>query len=1616
MADPISIVLKFDSQGNVQLTQARRSLSAISKELVEMSLRGQSTNRVMNRLQRELNSSFSRLNRSLRGSLTSGINGMDTLIKRATTLSFVLGGAGAYGLRQFSRGMKTVTDEFFRINEQFQGLEISLESVFRSRTVAGQISKQLEIITARSAIPLEQLSQTARGVGILPQLRESILKDAAAGKLQEDDNFIKRTIRLVEQLVAFRPDKNAADAVFSIREALSGEFRSLIRRFDIPISLITRAAGKSRTELKDDPLATLEAMQKAFDEIISDRAIENLVRLPSKLFENLVEQIFSIPLKRIGEQGSFRAIQDRLVDLFEEGQYFASNTLEPLAEKFSNAIIGTVDKLAEVLTRNAEEILGILGVGEKDLPGLSQVERLYQGLFRAFEKISDALPTLIDRLLKFSRVALPLFLSVTDGLLSLFSALAQGFESSPLLTTALLGGAYASPSILRGAVGGVANTITNVGRTAVGTAVEARAAGKGFLGAATTAAGNTLRGNAAAAGGFFLPFGSSIPKVADNAKNVAAAQQAVRRFEQLVAFNKADLPQARKGFETLATADEKKALGSKAGTKGGAFLPVAPARAERGRLQQRLQAEVAIQNGASRGLRTAAFGAAIGSFIGGVATFAAAAAVIAGAAAAIKFFADREARQDKEGRDSILEDTGESLSKAQESGNRIFAVINKLDSAARARNIPIDDQRLDRLTRFASVTRGAPIKLGPTGANLLSAVNTKRSRTTEIEDLGSSFETLEEFEDYTAKRLKDIDLLQKFLRGEEKKIKLETVPRFEVSDAETGLLDNKLIRQVIPKLEQDLKDRQEAVIEFAQKISEQYGLEIDFFRVNPETDKTRAATRDALSKLSALTSTPDLLDDSFANSFGIPNILVQELLAQEIDTTSRQSEKAVRDLEIEQRPFLKLQTAAQDFDATIKKLSATKAKIEQAVAKSFETTNNDISEADRYRNNAVEALDLIKGLAPSLNLSQENSIGEIETLLRNDKGDLNIPDSAIPDIAQRIFKLQQNIQNDRQVQTDLAARLEELTGIGLAESSTEVVSAFSSAISTTLVPRVTSAGTNAEISSLFTDFGDALGYLEQSFSSPAIKDFSKNPELMDQMADNVAGFSRSIEQLSGKFDPNLTGIDLLHQDVAFSEQAVEANNFVLGLLTQMEQAFDVDESTLTKISEAITTFEKFAEFLGLEAKKANELLDVEIKARQDARSERGFFEVVNNFSSFNSRFDSRSLPRLQKDYGNFQKQFDELGGAPLPDIDFSKIPSGENALSQVEAAREMQRILPVVSQRFRDLSHDLSETDYKYEDMADNIDILIERYGRLAESIDGGGNAVKSFGRGVIDQLKTYEAQAANLYQQGSGFIQDFSDTAGNAFANFVTGASSAREALQGFLADLAQSQARAASNKLMQQLLGLATSAIGNAFTSTPAVTTDYTNTEFGDTSYFLNRRGSVIPKYEMGGKLYGEMPMGGKIPYEYDDGGMLVGPSHEEGGIKARTRAGRMIELEGGEVIINRRSSERFRKELSDINVAGGGVSFATGGVSSPTIDSSMGAGNFKMVEINTPVSVNIKVDSNGTVESGGGEAASDTQAQSANMGQMIKAAVKAVIVDQLRHDGMITRAIKSQIQSTR
>lgn len=90
------------------------------------------------------------------------------------------------------------------------------------------------------------------------------------------------------------------------------------------------------------------------------------------------------------------------------------------------------------------------------------------------------------------------------------------------------------------------------------------------------------------------------------------------------------------------------------------------------------------------------------------------------------------------------------------------------------------------------------------------------------------------------------------------------------------------------------------------------------------------------------------------------------------------------------------------------------------------------------------------------------------------------------------------------------------------------------------------------------------------------------------------------------------------------------------------------------------------------------------------------------------------------------------------------------------------------------------------------------------------------------------------------------------------------------------------------------------------------------------LAQQVNILKSFALGGIL--KKFAGGGIA---DSGGILNGPSHARGGIPFSVGGRIGFEAEGGEAIINKRSTAMYRRELSAINQAGGGRSFALGGI---------------------------------------------------------------------------------------
>lgn len=317
---------------------------------------------------------------------------------------------------------------FVEINTKFAQFEITLTSSLKSVTNARRIVDEVARVTATSPIAFKDIAESVTGLSVLPQLNATFSKQAQSNQLSAADGILRRSIKLVEMMTTFRPDKGAGEAVFAIREALTGQFRSLQRRFDVPTSILTQASGVGIKELQNrGPEAILDSMYKAFSAIITPEAIQQRARQVDKALENLYEQMFQMPALAIGRAGVMDKITDKLNDyLNTASNFFTRDASDPskggfetkgYADRISISLGRIFDTVTDKIAGIAENVLARYGYGE-DSAGTGILERASKALADGFEWLADKLPSIMDGAIAFGSKVASLLSDLASGLIS----------------------------------------------------------------------------------------------------------------------------------------------------------------------------------------------------------------------------------------------------------------------------------------------------------------------------------------------------------------------------------------------------------------------------------------------------------------------------------------------------------------------------------------------------------------------------------------------------------------------------------------------------------------------------------------------------------------------------------------------------------------------------------------------------------------------------------------------------------------------------------------------------------------------------------------------------------------------------------------------------------------------------------------------------------------------------------------------------------------------------------------------------------------------------------------------------------------------------------------------
>lgn len=409
----------------------------------------------------------------------------------ATAMTVAVGG--------LTVALKGLGSEFVSINEKFGNLQITLGSALRSMTASKAIVNELANITANSPIPFQNLANIVSSFAVIPQTSQQLVKQTQSNTLGDPTGFLRRSVRTVEAMRVFRPDQDEESAIFAIREALGGQMRSLIRRFDIPSQFLQTVSKKSTSQLKDNPMEMFNAIEKAFTGIISPEAVSAFARQPTTLARNFREQAVEIPLLRIGQEdpktgkSPYTAALIRAQRLFDELVKFVTDSFEtrfagPLREALSSSSSRIFDAFGNQVSRLLDSA-GVKGQG-------AGIPRVIEGVVDALIAGANALADFAEKI-ESTRV-LDTAATIVKGFIDVALTIIRGFVRLAEITSPSIAAfaALASPvllsnigSVIRVVMVGLPKLFTGIASLAYGSAsapvtplMEGRPTGFNILG------------------------------------------------------------------------------------------------------------------------------------------------------------------------------------------------------------------------------------------------------------------------------------------------------------------------------------------------------------------------------------------------------------------------------------------------------------------------------------------------------------------------------------------------------------------------------------------------------------------------------------------------------------------------------------------------------------------------------------------------------------------------------------------------------------------------------------------------------------------------------------------------------------------------------------------------------------------------------------------------------------------------------------------------------------------------------------------------------------------------------------------------------------------------------
>ena len=245
-----------------------------------------------------------------------------------------------YKTAQFA---KTMITDFMSIREVFRQYEISLGGIIKNTFALGKMMKFATKYASEYPAMFEEVLGTFRSLAALPALKPMFRK--------ADEKDLKNIMHIIQGLATLDPVQGVEGAGIALREALSGDMRSVRKRFEIPPQAVAEAGGYNLDEITKDSQKALKAFGAFIQLNVPAKAMADAAMTISIQIGNLRDKYRSFVNDIMKSTGAYYAVVTAVSNLNSWlTKVFDSPVTKQWAEEVGNNLRAFVATLEATLS------------------------------------------------------------------------------------------------------------------------------------------------------------------------------------------------------------------------------------------------------------------------------------------------------------------------------------------------------------------------------------------------------------------------------------------------------------------------------------------------------------------------------------------------------------------------------------------------------------------------------------------------------------------------------------------------------------------------------------------------------------------------------------------------------------------------------------------------------------------------------------------------------------------------------------------------------------------------------------------------------------------------------------------------------------------------------------------------------------------------------------------------------------------------------------------------------------------------------------------------------------------------------------------------------------------